>query len=169
MSEGPSVDDVLQVAQRALAKVNELEDDLEELEQDHAEATEDLTALKLRVEERDEDREYRDYGTDEKVGMVREHAYRKAVDGYGRTKLYYDDVEWEVFGGEPGSDHCYKLLRLAAADDEEDRDSMRDGVPGFAFRDPDSGQMHLAVDADLAERGAAFSSQNKAASAEGGR
>ena len=169
MSEGPSVDDVLQVAQRALAKVNELEGDLEELREERAEDVEELTALKLRMKEHDEETSYAQLNLDDKVGMVREHAYRKAVDGHGRTKLYYDDVQWEVFGGEPGSDHCYKLMRMAAADDEDDRDSMRDGVPGFAFREPDGGQYHLAVDADLAERGVAFSPENKAASAEGGR
>jgi len=101
--------------------------------------------------------------------MVREHAFRKATDGHGRTTLDYDDVMWEVFDGEPGTKHCYKLLRLAAGGDEDDRDSIHDGVPGFVIRDPDDGNFHLAVDADLAKQGVAFFPENKATTSEGGR
>jgi len=175
VSEGPTAEDAVQVAQRALAKVNELEREQNELAGDLDEALEELTALRLRVQERDEDLDYSQLKLNDKVGMVREHVYRKAVDGHGRAKIDYDDVMWSVFDGEPGPSHCYKLMRLAAAeegDDEEElkekRSSFRDGVVGFAFRDPDGGNKHLAVDADLAQQGVAFYPENKAASTEGG-
>jgi len=119
--EGPTVDDVLQVAQRALAKANELEREQDELVDNLDEALEELTALKLRVQENDEETPYAQLTLDDKIGMVREHGFRKANDGHGRTTLDYDDVMWEVFDGEPGTKHCYKLLRLAAGDDEDDR------------------------------------------------
>ncbi|MFW5935354.1 MAG: hypothetical protein ACOCQL_05845 [Halolamina sp.] len=161
MSAGPSVDDVLQVAQRALAKVSDLEGDLDELREQREDDVEELTALKLRMKEHDEETPYDQLTLDDKIGMVREHAFRKAADGHGRATLDYDDVMWSVFDGEPGTKHCYKLLRLAAGSDEEERESLHDGVPGFVVRDPDDGNFHLAVDADLAKQGVAFFPENK--------
>ena len=175
MDEGPTVEDAVQVAQRALAKVNELEREQEGREADLEDAREELTALRLRVQDRDEGLDYSQLKLNDKVGMVREHVFRKAVDGHGRAKIDYDDVMWSVFDGEPGPNHCYKLMRLAAAEEGDDADdleakrsSFRDGVLGFAFRDPDGGNKHLAVDADLAQQGVAFYPENKAVSTEGG-
>jgi hypothetical protein len=81
--------------------------------------------------------------------MVREHAYRKAQSAGGMAKLDYDDIMWSVFDGEPGTKHCYKLMRKAA------------GVPGFEHRDPSDGNKHLAVNADRAKRSTAFSPRTK--------
>lgn len=161
-------DDALQVAQRALSKVNELEGELRETEQRLADVEDDLAAALLRLSEQDEERAYRDYTLDEKIGMVREHAFRKASDSHGRAKLTYDDVMWEVFDGEPGAKHCYKLLRLAAGETDHDQQRMSADVVGFRTKDPDSGTFHLAVDAERAKQSVAFCPENKAAR-EGGR
>lgn len=138
-------EDALQVAQRALAKVNELEavedrvDDLEE----------ELAAVSLRISEFDEDRDYDQLTRDDKVGKVREYGFRRAVDGHGRTQLDYNDIKWSVFHGEPSPSHCYTLMELAAS------------ARGFEHCDPSEGNEHLAVDADQAKRGAAFYSAKK--------
>lgn len=156
-------EDALQVAQRALAKANELD---EQYGDTVAELEESVTALELRLSEMDDDRQYDERTLDEKVGMVREHGFEKATQHGGRTQLTYDDVMWEVFDGEPSPSHCYKLIRLAAGlSDGADTGSE---VPGFRARDPDTGTYHLAVDADRAKDGVAFYSENKAHS-EGGR
>lgn len=170
MSEGPDVtpEDALQVAQRALAKVGDLEDELHALQADYEQTREDLTAVELRLSEHDDETAYRDLTLNDKVGMVREHAYRKAADGHGVTTLDYDDVMWEVFDGEPGTKHCYKLLRLAAGTDETARRRLDRDMVGFAIRDPANGNFCLKVDAAKARRSAAFCSENKAAT-EGGR
>lgn len=161
-------EDALQVAQRALAKVNEMEDDYE---QRIGKLEEELMEVQLRLSEIDEDRPYESLSLDEKVGMVREHGYTKARDGHGRAQLYYDDIMWSVFDGQPGNSHCYKLIRLAAGLTEtDDHDGRPTGseFPGFKARDPDSDNYHLAVDAQKAKKSAAFSSQNKT-DASGGR
>lgn len=162
-------EDALQVAQRALAKVNGLEDELAEKDDRLDDLEEQLTSMRLRLSEHDEDRAYHERTLDEKVGLVREHAFERAANGHGRATLDYDDVMWEVFDGEPSPSHCYKLLKLAAGLKSADEDRPTGGeIPGFRCRDPDSGNYHLAVDAEDAKRGAAFYSENKA-SAEGGR
>jgi len=161
MSEdGPDVrpEDAVRVAQRALAKVNDLEGRVDELE-------ETVTAAELRLSELDEDRSYEALSLDEKIGIVREHAFEKATDRGGRTTLDYDDIMWEIFDGNPGTKHCYKLIRRAAGLDDEKTGSE---IPGFRARDPDGGVYHLAVDAEEAKRGAAFFPENKTGS-EGGR
>ena len=159
--DGVTPEDALQVAQRALAKVNELESDLEDLRADHDEAIEELTALRLRTSEYEEERSYRQLDTDTKVGMVREHAFERALDQGGKTKIEYKDVKWGVFDGGPGASHCYTLLRKAAGDGDDERRDIRRGVAGFQFRDPDSGNIHLAVDADLAKRESSLFAQKK--------
>jgi len=153
--------DSLAVAQRALQKSNELERELSELRRSHQEAVDDLAALSFRLESSESERDYRDLSLDTKVGMVREHAFRKAVNGRGTATLDYDDVMWEVFDGEPGAKHCYKLLRLAA------EGTRGDSPPGFEYRVPRSGNRHLHVDAERAKTGAAFFPENKTP-AEGG-
>jgi hypothetical protein len=166
MSDGPDVrpEDALQVAQRALAKINEYEDRVDDLEGD-------VMELQLRLSEIDENRPYEALSLDEKIGMVREHAYKKARDGHGKAMLDYDDIMWEIFDGEPGNNLCYKLIRLAAGltdnDDGGDRPTGSK-FPGFKARDPDGGNYHLAVDAEEAKQSAAFSSRNKTTPA-GGR
>lgn len=155
-------EDALQVAQRALAKVNALEGDLASLREDYEETAEELAAVSLRLSEQDDERDYRDYTLDEKIGMVREHAFRKAADGHGRSTVDYDDVMWEVFDGEPGPSHCYKLLRLAAGLTDADQTRPTGGtIDGFRCRDPADGNYHLAVDADRAKQSFGFYPENK--------
>jgi len=159
-------EDALQVAQRALSKVLELEEQLADAHDRLDEQAERLTEQSLRLSEHDDERAYSDYTLNDKIGMVREHAFHKATTSGGRAKLTYDDVMWEVFEGEPGAKHCYKLLRLAAGDDERGQQSPTDGISGFHVRDPDSGTFHLAVDADLAKQGRSFFPENKTRSQE---
>ncbi|WP_049925353.1 hypothetical protein [Halopiger goleimassiliensis] len=165
MSEEPDVrpEDALQVAQRALQKCNGLEDDLDELRDEYDDLAEELTAVKLRLSEEDDDADYRDLSLDTKIGMVREHAYQKAANGHGKATLTYDDVMWEVFDGEPGNNQCYRLLRRAAGYDN-DGNRVQD-VSGFDL-DESSRPMKLTVDAKAAKRGAAFSSRNNSSSGE---
>lgn len=151
-----SLDDVLQVAQRALQKANENERTAEQLQEEFADALDDLVAVKLRLSEVDEQRPYDQMDRDAKIGMVREHAFRRASDGRGTAKLDYNDIMWSVFDGEPGSDHCYDLMRWA----EEAR--------GFEVRDPPTESRHLFVDAAEARKAVAFSPEKKATT-NGGR
>jgi hypothetical protein len=147
-------EDALQVAQRALAKVNDLERELEALQADHDEAVEELTAARLRLSSHDEERTYDQLTRDDKIGMVREHAFERATDAGGRTAIDYSDVKWGVFDGGPSASHCYDLLRWAAGGGESTPDEQQDitaGIEGFAVRDPDDGNMQLVVDVDRAK------------------
>lgn len=139
------------IAQRALAKANRVDD----LEARLDDVETELAALELRLSELDDDRPYDALTLDEKVGMVREHAFQRAVDGTGQARLDYDDIMWGVFDGEPGAAHCYKLMRKAAA------------VRGFVERDPADASRHLAVDAAEAKQGAVFLAENNAAAGGG--
>ena len=151
MSDGDDVSarDALAIAQRALGKANGLEADLDEATDEIERLREDVTSLELRLSEHDDDRDYAELTRDDKVGMVREHAFEKASRGSGVAALDYDDIMWEVFGGEPSADHCYTLMKLAA------------DVRGFEVKTPASGNRSLTVDATEAKRGAVFSSANK--------
>ena len=156
MSEEDDVSarDALAIAQRALAKANGLESDLDEVTDEIERLREDVTSLELRLSEHDDDRDYAELTRDDKVGMVREHAFQKASRGSGVAALDYDDIMWEVFDGEPSADHCYTLMKLAA------------DVRGFEVKTPPSGNRSLTVDAREAKRGAVFSSANKTTSEE---
>ena len=68
--------DALAVAQRALAKANEIEELRERLD----ELEDELTAHRVRLAEHDEDRPYDALTRDDKIGMIREHVLRKALD-----------------------------------------------------------------------------------------
>lgn len=151
MSEEDDVSarDALAIAQRALGKANGLEADLDEATDEIERLREDVTSLELRLSEHDDERDYAELTRDDKVGMVREHAFQKASRGSGLAALDYDDIMWEVFGGEPSADHCYTLMKLAA------------DVRGFEVKTPASGNRSLTVDAKEAKRGAVFSSANK--------
>ncbi|WP_114576686.1 hypothetical protein [Saliphagus sp. LR7] len=162
MSDGLTVRDVLQVAQRALTKGTENQEQIDDLREKQEELVEDVTAIKLRQSEMDDERPYQALSTDEKVGMVREHAFQRAVSGHGKATLDYNDVMWSVFDGKPGSKHCYKLMRLAAGVDADGNNT--EDVPGFTIID--DRPMKLAVDAEEAKRGWAFFPENKAASGE---
>ncbi len=144
-----SARDALAIAQRALAKANSLEEDLDEATVEIERLHKDVTSLELRLSEHDDDRDYAELTRDDKVGMVREHAFRKASRGSGVAALDYKDIMWEVFDGEPSGDHCYTLMKLAA------------DVRGFEVKTPPSGNRSLTVDAEKAKRGAVFSSANK--------
>lgn len=141
--------DALEVAQRALAKANDLEREFDELREDYEDAVDDLVAVKLRLSEFDEDRAYKDYTRDDKIGIVREHAFRKAVDGRGVATLDYDDIKWGAFDGGPSPAHCYDLMKWAAQ------------ARGFEHKTPAEGNEHLRCDAQEAKRGAAFYSAKK--------
>jgi len=150
-----TAEDALQVAQRALQKANEAEADIEDLK-------ERIVGMELRLSEIDDSHDYEDLSLDMKIGMVREHAYEMANNGHGRATLDYKDVMWGVFDGEPGPNHCYKLLRLAAGLFDSDEDRPTGGTfPGFSCRDPDGDNYHLAVDAEKAKEGVAFYPGNK--------
>lgn len=145
-----TAEDVLEVAQRALAKANRVDD----LEERVDELENDLTGMALRLSAIDDERPYDALTRDEKVGMVREELFEQAIDGRGRT-MDYSDVRDIVFDGIPSADHCYKLMRLAA------------DAQGFRFQDPENGNKRLAVDPDEARRGWAFSSAKKGESKRG--
>ncbi|QCW03551.1 hypothetical protein [Natrinema pallidum] len=153
MSNEPDVrpEEALQVAQRALSKVNGLEDEIEDLQEDRDDLVDDVTALELRLSEIDDERPYDGLTLNEKIGKVREHAFRRATGGHGKAALDYNDVMWSVFDGEPGAKHCYKLMRKAAE------------ARGFDVGKQD-GSKKLLVDAAEAKRGAAFFPENKTAS-----
>lgn len=153
--------DALQVAQRALAKANEQERRINDLEEQLEDAETELTRQALRLSEYDDERPYDQLTRDDKVGMVREHAFRKATRESGRTALDYKAVRWEVFDGEPGAKHCYTLMKLAAGFDETTAESS---VPGFRYRTPSEESNNLAVDATEARKHRErFFPENKAA------
>lgn len=139
-------EDALQVAQRALAKANALEDENEELR-------ERIVELEARQSSSDD---YATLDRDEKVGMVREELVKRARAQHGRAAMDYDDVMWGVFDGEPSADHCYTLMQLAA------------NAEGYDLRDPDGGNREVTVDLDAAKDATGFSRANKDF-AEGGR
>lgn len=144
-----SARDALAIAQRALAKANGLGGDLDEATDEIERLRDDVTSLELRLSEYDDDRDYAELTRDDKVGMVREHAFEKATRGSGVAALDYDDIMWEVFDGEPSANHCYTLMKLTA------------DVRGFQVKTPASGNRSLTVNASEAKRGAVFSSANK--------
>ena len=134
-------EEALRIAQRALSDLSELEDEVAQLRADHEELAEEFTAAKLRLSSEDDDRDYRQLTREDKVGIVREHGFERAVDGTGKARLDYTDIMWGVFDGEPSTKHCYTLMRLAA------------DVRGFTVRDPEDDSKHLRVDAAEAKRG----------------
>lgn len=139
-------EDALQVAQRALSKMNELEEENEELR-------ERVVALEAALPDRSE---YDDLDRQTKVGMVREHLVERARDQHGKATIDYDGVMWEVFDGEPSADHCYTLMELAAQ------------AEGFDIRDPSTGNRELTVNLAATKPVLGFSRANKD-SIEGGR
>jgi len=149
--------DALHIAKQALGKANEVDDLRETVEK----LEDDLTAVKMRLSEMDDDRSYESLTLDEKVGMVREHGYKKAKNGHGRATLDYSDIMWEVFDGEPGTKHCYKLIRLAAG--LENGIKTGSEFPGFTARDPDNESYHLGIDAETAKARPELFPENKAA------
>lgn len=147
--------------------LNEQTEDHEQRLSDVESTVEDLrdevTELKLRLSEHD-DADYQDLTLDDKIGRVREHAFRKAQSAGGRAKLDYDDIMWEVFDGEPGTKHCYKLMRRAAGSTEDEQGDINDGQIGFVVRDPSGGNRHLAVDAERAKAAPDFFPRTNTAS-----
>lgn len=147
--------DAIQIAQRALRKANEVDD----LRERVADLEDELAAVKHGIAEHKEKRPYESLSLDEKVARVREHGYRRAADGHGKATLDYNDVMWEVFDGEPGAKHCYKLIRHAAGLEEQKTGS---DCPGFTARDPSDGSYHLAVNAERAKATVSLFPENKA-------
>jgi len=149
-----TAEDAIAVAQQALQKANEV-DDLRKRVQD---LEDELTAVKMRQQERDENTEYDQLTLDEKVGMVGQYGYRRATNGHGKATLDYDNIMWGVVDGEPGTKHCYKLIRRAAGLSEQKTGSDQ---LGFTARDPDGGNYHLAMDADRAKETVSLFPENK--------
>lgn len=144
-------EDALDVAQRALAKISALEDDIEQLQSDRDDLRDRVVSLELRISEFDDDRDYSDLSRDDKIGMVREELFEHATGGRGRA-FDYTDVRDVVFDGEPSPGHCYDLIRWASRPE------------GFAKRDPANGEIQLVIDPDVVRRTRAFYSANKAGS-----
>lgn len=153
-----TLQDVLEVSQRALSKNVELRETVEDLQERVEDLEEEKTALEMRMSDWEENRSYEDYSLDEKIGMVREEAFRRATDSYGKSTLDYSDVRRDVFDGEPSPSHCYKLMRKAAEMD------------GFEFVDePKSSDKNKRVicDASTAKATPAFYPENKPVQEEG--
>lgn len=138
------VEDAMAVAQRSLQKANALERDIKELQDERDDLLDRVVQVELRTSEWT-DREYAGLDLDTKVGMVREHLFRKATAQHGRAKIDYDDIMWEVFGGKPSADHAYKLMRLAA------------NCRGFQFNESERPKA-LTCDAEKTRSSYAFSS-----------
>lgn len=159
MTEDVSAEDALAIAQQALARAKDVDEEtserLDEATQEREQLREELTAVKLRLSEIDDERSYKSLTIDEKVGLVREHGFRKAAEGRGRAKLDYEDVMWEVFDGKPGNNTCYRIIRKAAGLNSDSKTGSN--VAGFTARDPTDGNYHLAIDAQDAKRGESFS------------
>jgi len=146
-------EDALQVAQRALQKANELEQDVADLEAENERLRERLVALEA---SKPDQTDYQNLDRHTKVGMVREHVVQRAQQQHGKAAVDYDDVMWEVFDGEPSADHCYTLMERAAT------------AEGFQIRDPKGENRQLTVDIDATNPMLGFSHANKD-SAEGVR
>lgn len=142
-------EDALQVAQRALAKANRLD----ELEERIRELEEDQAKMNLRLSAVDGDRPYDDLNRHEKIGMVREYCFERATSDRGRT-FYYDDIREGCFDGEPYPKTCYDLMKWAAE------------AEGFEYQEPKNGQYRLVVHPDVTRQKWAFYSVNKARSEE---
>ena len=139
-------EDALQVAQRALRKVNELEGELADLREENDQLRERVIELELRQESSED---YARLDRDTKVGMVRGHLIDRARAQHGKAAIDYDDVMWEVFDGEPSADHCYTLMQLAAQAD------------GFDVRERSGENRQLVVNLDATKDLTAFSHANK--------
>ena len=90
------------------------------------------TALRLRLPERT-DTEPCDLSFDEKVCMVREQAYRRAVGMNGRVALGYKDIQWGMFDGKVSAETSYRLIRRAAGVGDDGR--PYEDVAGFRVLD----------------------------------
>ena len=136
-------EDALQVAQRALAKANEMERTVE----DHEER---IAQLEAAIPDRSD---YETLDTQTKVGIVREHLVKRAQEQSGRAAIDYQGVMWEAFDGEPSADHCYTLMERAAS------------AEGFDVRDPKKGNKQLTVNLDATKATLGFSRANKESAA----
>lgn len=137
-------EDALRVAQRALEKVNRLEQERDDLRDRVDELEEAVVALQFRVSEYDQDRSYDELTRDDKVGILREESFRRACDRpSGGVALDYNDIRdlfRERYDGRPSPAHCYDLMKDAAA-----------GYDGFDHvKNPQHGNERLTVDADEA-------------------
>lgn len=139
-------EDALQVAQRALQKVNDVEQRLEAQQETIDAQHERIMSLEARQEDTSD---YDALDRDMKVGMVREHIVDRAQNQHGKAAIDYNDVQWGVFDGEPSADHCYTLMERAANAD------------GFNFENPDGQNKRLTVNVDATNPVLGFSHANK--------
>lgn len=146
-------EDALQVAQRALQKVNEQEETIEAQQEELEDLRGEVRALSARTVEASD---FDDLDRDTRVGAIREHIINRAQEQGGRAALDYNGVMWEVFDGEPSKGYCYKLMRLAAQG------------TGYGIRDPAEGNKQLIVNLDAMNDAAGVSRVNTSV-AEGGR
>jgi len=108
---GITAEDAIQVAQRALRKVNEVESELSRLREENEHLRQRVTELEVAQPDADD---YTSLDRDAKVGMIRQHALAKADDNSGLAQLDYHAIRWEVFNGEPSCGHSYDLMEQAA-------------------------------------------------------
>jgi len=141
MSSQPQVtpEDAVQVAQRALQKVNEQQEIINDLQQ---------RVTELEASQPDTS-DYDSLDRDDKVGLVREHLIKRAHDGNGRAAVDYKDVKFAVFDGEPSADHCYTLMQIAGQ------------ASGFNCEDPSGGNKRLTVNSKETKPNTGFSHANK--------
>lgn len=147
-------EDALQVAQRALAKVNGEEKGREELEKEVNYLERRVLQLEARTSA--DDAEYANLSKNQKIGILREELVKRAQNtASGWAKMDYKDI-WRLFDRNPSADHCYTLMEKAA------------DAEGFTHKTPDGAENeYVGVDLEKAKQGVAFSSAKKPARGEG--
>jgi len=148
MSQAPSItaEDAVQLAQKAIQKANENEKEIATLREENENLRQCIQELKAAQPDTSD---YENLDRDDKVGLVRQHLYKKATDSNGKAKVDYKDVRWSVFDGEPSPDHCYTLMQQAATE------------AGFEMNDPDTGNKRLTVNTARTNTEGGFSHANK--------
>lgn len=129
MSEsGPTVNaqDAIAVAQRALAKVTELEADLDDLRAEKRALEDDIDRLASLLDRRVENTPYGEKSRAERVLEVQIAVARKARKHGGKAAYHYTDV-LSLFNEQPSDGYAYKLMRCAAEYDPKTETSAKDG------------------------------------------
>jgi len=141
-----TAEDAVQVAQRALQKVNELETEVDKLQSENE-------TLRSRVEELEASQpdpdEYDQLDRPDKVGLLKRHLITKASDTNGKAAADYKEVKYGVFDGQPSADHCYTLMKQAAQD------------TAFTFQNPSNSNKRITVNTNRRKTNTEFSHANK--------
>lgn len=129
MSESnPAVNaqDAIAVAQRALARVNELEAAVDELRDEKDALEADVERLASLLGRRPENTPYGEQTRAERVLELQIALARKARKHGGKAAYHYTDV-LALFDEQPSDGYAYKLMRCAAEFDPDTGDSETDG------------------------------------------